>query len=59
MSQNRLVVHKGPGQVAVGTIDYPKPEITAEDVLLVQECDICSVPSNIACGRCPMCGMVA
>lgn len=28
---------------------------TGEDVLFVQEGDICSVPFNIACGRCRMC----
>ena len=112
MSGNRVVVYKGPGQVAVEAIDYPKlelpddvvsglgikrqaphavilklvttnicgsdqhmvrgrttapvgqslgHEITGEvvevgdDVLFVKEGDICSVPFNIACGRCRMC----
>ncbi len=112
MSGNRVVVYKGPGKVAVESIDYPKlelpdevvsglgikkkaphaailklvttnicgsdqhmvrgrttapegqtlgHEITGEvvevgdDVLFVQEGDICSVPFNIACGRCRMC----
>src|SRR5690348_4239196 len=112
MTGNRVVVYKGPGQVAVESIDYPKlelpedvvtglgvkrsaphaailklvttnicgsdqhmvrgrttapvgqtlgHEITGEvvevgdDVLFVKEGDICSVPFNIACGRCRMC----
>ncbi len=112
MSGNRIVVYKGPGEVAVETVDYPKLEIPAEvangmgikqkaphaailklvttnicgsdqhmvrgrttapvgqtlgheitgeviecgeDVLFVKEGDICSVPFNIACGRCRMC----
>ncbi|MCI2420656.1 formaldehyde dehydrogenase, glutathione-independent [Saccharopolyspora sp. K220] len=112
MPGNRVVVYKGPGKVAVETIDYPKlelpddvvrglgikrqaphaailklvttnicgsdqhmvrgrttapvgqslgHEITGEivevgdDVLFVQPGDICSVPFNIACGRCRMC----
>lgn len=112
MSSNRVVVYKGPGEVAVESIDYPKLEIPAEvaehfgikkaaphavilklvttnicgsdqhmvrgrstapvgqtlgheitgevvevgdDVLFVKEGDICSVPFNIACGRCRMC----
>lgn len=112
MSGNRVVVYKGPGKVAVETIDYPKlelpddvvrglgikkeaphaailklvttnicgsdqhmvrgrttapigqslgHEITGEvvevgdDVLFVKPGDICSVPFNIACGRCRMC----
>ncbi len=112
MSGNRVVVYKGPGEVAVETMDYPKlelpddvanglgikkkaphaailklvttnicgsdqhmvrgrttapvgqslgHEITGEivevgdDVLFVKEGDICSVPFNIACGRCRMC----
>jgi glutathione-independent formaldehyde dehydrogenase len=112
MSGNRVVVYKGPGEVAVESIDYPKlelpsdvvdglgikrkaphavvlklvttnicgsdqhmvrgrttapvgqtlgHEITGEvvevgdDVLFVKEGDICSVPFNIACGRCRMC----
>ncbi|ROR90773.1 formaldehyde dehydrogenase, glutathione-independent [Nocardioides aurantiacus] len=112
MSGNRVVVYKGPGEVAVETVDYPKLEIPKEvadhfgikqaaphavilklvttnicgsdqhmvrgrttapvgqslgheitgevvevgdDVLFVKEGDICSVPFNIACGRCRMC----
>jgi len=112
MSGNRVVVYKGPGQVAVETIDYPKLELpgdvvtglglpkkaphaailklvstnicgsdqhmvrgrttapigqtlgheitgevveAGEDVLFVKPGDICSVPFNIACGRCRMC----
>ncbi|QIK64990.1 formaldehyde dehydrogenase, glutathione-independent [Nocardioides sp. HDW12B] len=112
MSGNRIVVYKGPGEVAVESVDYPKLEIPAEvaqgmgikqaaphavilklvttnicgsdqhmvrgrttapegqtlgheitgevvevgdDVLFVKEGDICSVPFNIACGRCRMC----
>ena len=112
MSGNRVVVYKGPGEVAVESIDYPKlelpddvssglglkkkaphaailklvttnicgsdqhmvrgrttapvgqtlgHEITGEvvevgdDVLFVKEGDLCSVPFNIACGRCRMC----
>ena len=112
MAGNRVVVYKGPGEVAVESIDYPKlelpddvvnglgikkaaphavvlklvttnicgsdqhmvrgrttapigqtlgHEITGEvvevgdDVLFVKEGDICSVPFNIACGRCRMC----
>ncbi len=112
MSGNRIVVYKGPGEVAVESIDYPKLEIPGEvasgmgikqkaphavilklvttnicgsdqhmvrgrttapvgqtlgheitgevievgdDVLFVKEGDICSVPFNIACGRCRMC----
>ena len=112
MANNRVVVYKGPGEVAVEEIDYPKlelpddvvtglglkrqaphaailklvttnicgsdqhmvrgrttapvgqslgHEITGEvvevgdDVLFVKEGDICSVPFNIACGRCRMC----
>ncbi|MQA62890.1 MAG: formaldehyde dehydrogenase, glutathione-independent [Actinophytocola sp.] len=112
MSDNRVVAYKGPGQVAVEDIDYPKlelpddvvqglgikkkaphaailklvttnicgsdqhmvrgrttapvgqtlgHEITGEvveagdDVLFVKPGDICSVPFNIACGRCRMC----
>jgi glutathione-independent formaldehyde dehydrogenase len=106
------VVYKGPGEVAIESVDYPKLEIPAEvadhfgikkeaphaailrlvstnicgsdqhmvrgrttapvgqtlgheitgevvergpDVLFVKEGDICSVPFNIACGRCRMC----
>jgi len=113
MPENRVVVYKGPGQVAVESVDYPTldlpsevangmgvkqqaphaailkivstnicgsdqhmvrgrtsapegqtlgHEITGEvvelgdDVLFVKEGDICSVPFNIACGRCRMCG---
>ena len=112
MTGNRVIVYKGPGQVAVESTDYPKlelpqdvvsglglkrsaphaailklvttnicgsdqhmvrgrttapvgqtlgHEITGEvvevgdDVLFVKEGDICSVPFNIACGRCRMC----
>ncbi len=112
MSDNRIVVYKGPGEVAVESVDYPKLEIPKEvadgmgikqaaphavilklvttnicgsdqhmvrgrttapegqtlgheitgevveagdDVLFVKEGDICSVPFNIACGRCRMC----
>ncbi|MPZ62632.1 MAG: formaldehyde dehydrogenase, glutathione-independent [Propionibacteriales bacterium] len=112
MTGNRVVVYKGPGEVGVESIDYPKlelpedvvkglgvkreaphaailrivstnicgsdqhmvrgrttapvgqtlgHEITGEvveagdDVLFVKEGDICSVPFNIACGRCRMC----
>ncbi|MCP2252995.1 glutathione-independent formaldehyde dehydrogenase [Prauserella aidingensis] len=112
MPDNRVVVYKGPGEVAVESVDYPKlelpsdvvdglgikkkaphaailrivttnicgsdqhmvrgrttapvgqtlgHEITGEvveagdDVLFVREGDICSVPFNIACGRCRMC----
>lgn len=112
MPSNRIVVYKGPGEVAVEPIDYPKlelpddvsnglkikkdaphavvlklvttnicgsdqhmvrgrttapvgqtlgHEITGEvvdvgdDVLFVKPGDICSVPFNIACGRCRMC----
>ncbi len=112
MSGNRIVVYKGPGEVAIESIDYPKLEIPSEvatgkgikqkaphavilklvttnicgsdqhmvrgrttapvgqtlgheitgevvecgeDVLFVKEGDICSVPFNIACGRCRMC----
>ncbi|YAL81799.1 formaldehyde dehydrogenase, glutathione-independent [Dermacoccaceae bacterium W4C1] len=109
---NRVVVYKGPGEVAVETMDYPKLEIpgevashfgitkkaphavilklvttnicgsdqhmvrgrttapvgqtlgheitgevveAGEDVLFHKKGDICSVPFNIACGRCRMC----
>lgn len=112
MSGNRVVVYKGPGEVAIEAVDYPKlelpqdvveglgmkrsaphaailklvttnicgsdqhmvrgrttapigqtlgHEITGEvvevgdDVLFVKKGDICSVPFNIACGRCRMC----
>jgi glutathione-independent formaldehyde dehydrogenase len=112
MADNRVVVYKGPGEVAVEAIEYPKlelpndvvnglgikqaaphavilklvtsnicgsdqhmvrgrttaaigqslgHEITGEiveigdDVLFHQVGDICSVPFNIACGRCRMC----
>ncbi|WP_226344263.1 formaldehyde dehydrogenase, glutathione-independent [Agilicoccus flavus] len=112
MSSNRVVVYKGPGEVAVESMDYPTLEIPGEvadhfgikkaaphavilklvttnicgsdqhmvrgrttapigqtlgheitgevveagdDVLFVKEGDICSVPFNIACGRCRMC----
>lgn len=109
---NRIVVYKGPGQVAIETVDYPKlevpvdvanakgmsqkadhavilrnvstnicgsdqhmvrgrttapvgqtlgHEITGEvvekgsDVQFLEVGDICSVPFNIACGRCRNC----
>ncbi len=112
MAGNRVVVYKGPGEVAVESIDYPKLEIptdvvsglglkrsaphaailkpvatnicgsdqhmvrgrttapvgqtlgheitgevveVGDDVLFVKVGDICSVPFNIACGRCRMC----
>ncbi|GAB3559320.1 formaldehyde dehydrogenase, glutathione-independent [Spelaeicoccus albus] len=112
MPDNRVIVYKGPRQVGIESIDYPKLEIPAEvanglgmqqkaphavilklvttnicgsdqhmvrgrttapvgqslgheitgevvekgdDVLFVKEGDICSVPFNIACGRCRMC----
>ena len=112
MSDNRIVVYKGPGEVAVEKVEHPKLELPAEvatamgikraaphavilklvttnicgsdqhmvrgrttapigqtlgheitgevvevgdDVLFVKEGDICSVPFNIACGRCRMC----
>jgi glutathione-independent formaldehyde dehydrogenase len=111
--QNRIVVYKGPGEVAVEEIDYPKLEIpqdvaeakgyrstaaphavilrivstnicgsdqhmvrgrttapvgqtlgheitgevieVGDDVQFIKEGDICSVPFNIACGRCRNC----
>jgi glutathione-independent formaldehyde dehydrogenase len=109
---NRIVVYKGPGQVAVETVDYPKLEVPADvanakgmtqkadhavilrnvstnicgsdqhmvrgrttapvgqtlgheitgeviekgsDVQFLEVGDICSVPFNIACGRCRNC----
>ncbi|MGH3642919.1 MAG: formaldehyde dehydrogenase, glutathione-independent [Mycobacterium sp.] len=112
MSGNRIVVYKGPGKVAVESIDYPKLEVPAEvasamgmsrkadhgvilkcvstnicgsdqhmvrgrttapvgqtlgheitgevvekgsDVQFLEVGDICSVPFNIACGRCRNC----
>ncbi len=112
MSDNRVVVYQGPGEVSVESIDFPKLELPAEvatwlgikpdaphaailkivstnicgsdqhmvrgrttapvgqslgheitgevvevgnDVLFVKAGDICSVPFNIACGRCRMC----
>src|ERR671914_2835264 len=112
MADNRIVVYKGPGEVAVEDIEYPKLEVPGEvadamgmsreaphavilrivstnicgsdqhmvrgrttapvgqtlgheitgevvevgrDVLFVKPGDICSVPFNIACGRCRMC----
>lgn len=113
MADNRVVVYKGPGEVAVEPIDYPElkvPEDVAEamgyrsvdaphaailrivstnicgsdqhmvrgrttappgqtlgheitgevieagsDVQFIKEGDICSVPFNIACGRCRNC----
>lgn len=110
--QNKIVVYKGPGEVAVEEIDYPKLEVPTEvadamgmtkeaphavilrvvstnicgsdqhmvrgrttapvgqtlgheitgeivekgnDVQFLNEGDICSVPFNIACGRCRNC----
>ena len=112
MADNRVVVYKGPGEVAVESIEYPKLELPEEvasglgikraaphavilklvtsnicgsdqhmvrgrttaaigqtlgheitgeiveigdDVLFHEVGDICSVPFNIACGRCRMC----
>ncbi|MGI8648903.1 MAG: formaldehyde dehydrogenase, glutathione-independent [Rubrobacter sp.] len=112
MADNRIVVYKGPGEVAVENIDYPKLEVPKEvadatgmtvaaphavvlkivstnicgsdqhmvrgrttapvgqtlgheitgeivekgsDVQFLNEGDICSVPFNIACGRCRNC----
>lgn len=112
MSGNRIVVYKGPGQVAVETIEYPKLEVPSEvasamgmsrkadhgvilkcvstnicgsdqhmvrgrttapvgqtlgheitgevvekgsDVQFLEVGDICTVPFNIACGRCRNC----
>jgi glutathione-independent formaldehyde dehydrogenase len=105
MASNRGVVYKGPGKVAIETIDFPKlelaeqkrkcehgvilkvvctnicgsdqhmvrgrttaqsglvlgHEITGEvieagrDVEFIKKGDICSVPFNIACGRCTNC----
>jgi glutathione-independent formaldehyde dehydrogenase len=112
MSDNRIVVYKGPGKVAVETLPYPKLEVPAEvasamgmsrkadhgvilkcvstnicgsdqhmvrgrttapvgqtlgheitgeivekgsDVQFLEVGDICSVPFNIACGRCRNC----
>jgi glutathione-independent formaldehyde dehydrogenase len=112
MTGNRVVVYKGPGEVGVESIDYPKLELpgdvvkglgldkraphaailkivttnicgsdqhmvrgrttapvgqtlgheitgeiveTGDDVLFNKVGDICSVPFNIACGRCRMC----
>ena len=112
MADNRIVVYKGPGEVAVENIDFPKLEVPAEvanamgmsqkaphavilkivstnicgsdqhmvrgrttapvgqtlgheitgeivekgdDVQFLDIGDICSVPFNIACGRCRMC----
>lgn len=112
MAGNRVVVYKGPGEVAIESFDYPKLEIPKEvadglgikqaaphavilklvttnicgsdqhmvrgrttapigqtlgheitgevvevgdDVLFHKVGDICSVPFNIACGRCRMC----
>ena len=107
MADNRVVVYKGPGEVAVEDIEYPKLEVPEEvagamgmtveaphavilrswrqhlwlgpahgarttapsgqtlgheitgeviekgnDVQFIDEGDICSVPFNIACGRC-------
>ncbi|WP_146338765.1 formaldehyde dehydrogenase, glutathione-independent [Nesterenkonia sp. NBAIMH1] len=112
MSSNRVVVYKGPGEVTIESVDYPKLEIpkevadhfgisqkaphaailkvvttnicgsdqhmvrgrttapvgqtlgheitgevveVGEDVLFTKQGDICSVPFNIACGRCQTC----
>jgi glutathione-independent formaldehyde dehydrogenase len=112
MADNRVVVYKGPGEVAVEDIEYPKLEVPEEvadamgmtkaaphavilkivstnicgsdqhmvrgrttapvgqtlgheitgevvekgdDVQFIDEGDICSVPFNIACGRCRNC----
>ncbi|MBA2375952.1 MAG: formaldehyde dehydrogenase, glutathione-independent [Actinomycetota bacterium] len=112
MADNRVVVYKGPGEVAVEDIEYPKLEVPKEvadamgmtvaaphavvlkivstnicgsdqhmvrgrttapvgqtlgheitgeivemgsDVQFLNEGDICSVPFNIACGRCRNC----
>ena len=112
MADNRVVVYKGPGEVAVEDIEYPKLEVPDEvaeamgmtkeaphaailkivstnicgsdqhmvrgrttapvgqtlgheitgevvekgnDVQFIDEGDICSVPFNIACGRCRNC----
>ncbi|CAA9450120.1 Glutathione-independent formaldehyde dehydrogenase [uncultured Rubrobacteraceae bacterium] len=112
MADNRVVVYKGPGEVAVEDIEYPKLEVPEEvadamgmtkeaphavilkivatnicgsdqhmvrgrttappgqtlgheitgevvekgnDVQFINEGDICSVPFNIACGRCRTC----
>ena len=112
MSGNRIVVYKGPGKVAVESVEYPKLEVPAEvasamgmsrkadhgvilkcvstnicgsdqhmvrgrttapvgqtlgheitgevvekgsDVQFLEIGDICSVPFNIACGRCRNC----
>ena len=109
---NRIVVYKGPGEVAIETVDYPKLEVPSEvasakgltqkadhavilrnvstnicgsdqhmvrgrttapvgqtlgheitgeviekgsDVQFLEVGDICSVPFNIACGRCRNC----
>lgn len=112
MAGNKIVVYKGPGEVAVETVDYPKLEVPAgvasamgmqrkadhavilkvavtnicgsdqhmvrgrttapvgqtlgheitgevielgSDVQFLNEGDLCSVPFNIACGRCRNC----
>ncbi len=112
MADNRIVVYKGPGEVAVEDIEYPKLEVPEEvasamgmsveaphaailkvvstnicgsdqhmvrgrttapvgqtlgheitgevvekgnDVQFINEGDLCSVPFNIACGRCRNC----
>src|SRR5918999_234657 len=112
MADNRVVVYKGPGEVAVEDIEYPKLEVPEEvasamgmtveaphavilrivatnicgsdqhmvrgrttapvgqtlgheitgeviekgnDVNFINEGDLCSVPFNIACGRCRNC----
>src|SRR5687768_9736080 len=112
MAENRIVVYKGPGEVAVEDIEYPKLEVPEQvasamgmtkeaphgvileivstnlvgsdqdlvrgritapvgqtrgqentgkviekgnDVQFIEVGDICSVPFNIACGRCRNC----
>ena len=112
MADNRVVVYKGPGEVTVEDIDYPKLEVpedvasvmgmskeaphgailrivstnicgsdqhmvrgrttappgqtlgheitgevieAGDDVQFIKEGDLCSVPFNIACGRCRNC----
>jgi glutathione-independent formaldehyde dehydrogenase len=112
MADNRIVVYKGPGEVAVEDIEYPKLEVPGEvadamgmsreaphavilrivstnicgsdqhmvrgrttapvgqtlgheitgeviekgnDVQFINEGDLCSIPFNIACGRCRNC----
>src|SRR5215212_6861131 len=97
MADNRVVVYKGPGEVAVEDIEYPKLEVPEEvasamgmtkeaphavilKIISTNICgsdqhmvrgrttapvgqtlgheiigDLCSVPFNIACGRCRNC----